>query len=187
MKKHMLIFMLLLTLSNAFPPSPILQDSMEEGTRLTLVLPDSLREIGEGAFEGTAANKVILPQNLLKIGERAFADNFFLREIVIHETVHDIKDCAFEGSVNLTIIGTVDSYVAQWAKEHDVCFIQMKSPAAWIKVLRKLCAKSVYITFAFCPVCSGMIQQYRKRAAELGKSMRPQDRPELYPIDYRFP
>ena len=187
MKKLVLILVLLLALFSLFSPGPGIQNSMAEETKSELVLPSSLLEIGEGAFEGIAANKVILPCNLLIIGERAFADNYFLREIVIPKTVQDIGNNAFEGSVNLTFFGAVDSYAARWAKEHDVYFAPSGFSTALTKTLIKLCIKNALITFGLYLACGGMIQQLGKRVTESWRSMRPQDRPELYPIDYRFP
>ena len=187
MKKVILILVILLALLCSFSPSPSIQNGMMEEAKSTFILPDSLLEIGEGAFEGIGANKVVLPRNLLKIGERAFANSCSLREIFIPDTVHDIGNYAFEGSVNLTIIGTVDGYAAQWAKEHDTCFAPSIFSTAWIKILTKLCIKNAFITLALYFAFGGMMWQLRKRSTESWKSMRPQDRPELYPIDYRFP
>ena len=48
-----------------------------------LNLPSSLKEIGNGAFEGSAISEVVFPATLTKIGMRAFADCANLKHITL--------------------------------------------------------------------------------------------------------
>jgi len=67
----------------------------------TLHLPDSLKELGYGAFEGSGQLRTIenFPESLTKVGNYAFADCQFLRDIPeIPASWGTIPDSCFAGS-----------------------------------------------------------------------------------------
>lgn len=142
--------------------------------------------IEDEAFEATAAMTVIFSDSLVRIGERAFAYSSRLREIVIPESVAYIGDSALEGVSGLVIRGAVDSYAARWASEHDIAFTPINTVQTWIKTLVQMLGVS---PVALLPVyaCPAITNRRRRTVLDAWRSMRPQDRPELYPIDYRFP
>ena len=69
----------------------------------TLILPDSVTEIGEGAFSGLEGLKtVIIPGTVKIIGENAFSNNLTLEKVIIQEGVEKIGKKAFAGCRILT-------------------------------------------------------------------------------------
>ncbi|MBQ8161233.1 MAG: leucine-rich repeat protein [Clostridia bacterium] len=83
-----------------------------------LVLPADVTEIGERAFMGVAAGKVIIPEGCRAIGSLAFADCRDLREAVLPSTLTDIAEDAFSGCENLTVIAPKGSVAADYASAH---------------------------------------------------------------------
>lgn len=71
-------------------------DAMDE-----LVLPMSVKSIGEGVFANNAITKVVLNEGLESIGEDAFL-NAKVKEITFPSTLKTIGQYAFYKSVNLT-------------------------------------------------------------------------------------
>ncbi|MEY8461710.1 leucine-rich repeat protein [Streptococcus merionis] len=65
-----------------------------------VILPDSLKHIGNRAFAGTSIEKIILPNSLETIGSEAFAGIDTLTEVVIPKSVTSASD-AFSKSMNL--------------------------------------------------------------------------------------
>lgn len=187
MKKLAILMALLFSIAMCAFPSSLLLDKTDNSASSTFVLPASLVTIRDEAFESTAAEVVIMPDSLTVIGERAFAYSRNLKEISIPKSVTYIGDQTFEGVFGLTIRGAENSYAAHWAKAHGIEFAFMETMPAWIKLLGKLLAVNgnAFLT-CFC-VFPDITLQKRRRMLELWRSMRPQDRPELYPIDYRFP
>jgi hypothetical protein len=157
----------------------------EEGSLFRL--PASLREIGESAFENTAVEMVILSESTESIGDGAFAHNNALRAVFVPDSVTYIGSQAFEGSAKLTIHGSADSYALQWAMENNVPFVMESSIPTWIKKIGKLFMGNMYYSLCFSCIWPGAVLRMRRRMEHVARSMRPQDRPELYPIDYRFP
>lgn len=173
-----------ISVTNVFVSDTMLSDIE---TSSAFILPTSLKEIGKSAFEGTTVEKVILPDSTTIIRERAFAENSSLKMIRISELVEYIGDSSFDGSINVTIVVMAGSYAANWARTHNVAFTLENNAFTWLTKLIKLLHESFLIAFSplcLCP-CAKMLRQ--RKEMKYVKSMRPQDRPELYPVDYRFP
>lgn len=107
-------------------------------------LPDTLMEIGSGAFINCYFLKTAeLPQTLTGVSEEMFAECINLTSIELPETVTDIGSSAFSGCARLTevhipdsvtnigkdafaecdalvIFTSRDSYAANWAKDNGV-------------------------------------------------------------------
>lgn len=187
MKKIALLLTLLFCICICVFPSSLLQEKTGDSSSFTFVLPASLVTIWDEAFGSTAAETVILPDSLVVIGERAFADNLNLKEITIPESVNYIGDQAFEGVFGLTIRGAEDSYAARWAQAHDIAFSTAETALNWIEAPgKRLCNSFIAALNCLC-VCPAVSLRRRRRILDMWRSMRPQDRAELYPIDYRFP
>ena len=151
------------------------------------VLPSSLIIIETEAFKGTAPVTVTLQNSTVSIGDSAFANAIALRSIYIPDSVKYIGEHAFKGIPNLTIRSEKDSYASAWAKANNVAFIQENTGFSVLKALRVLLGEHFVLSVGLCCMIPSGDFRKQKRTAYTEKSMRPQDRPELYPIDYRFP
>jgi len=187
MKKLALLLALLFSISIWFSSASLLREYPEDNTGLTFVFPASLVLIEDEAFESTAVQTLVLSEPLCQIGERAFADSPNLKTVTIPESVVYIGEHAFDGVSDLTICGEKGSYAAQWAEKHDVAFVPAETAACWVRMIVRLFGGSFFVFLPLCCIDSGAMLRLRRKAADIRKSMRPQDRPELYPIDYRFP
>lgn len=155
--------------------------------KATFKLPASLLEIEEEAFMYTAEEEVILPSSISFIGDRAFAYNENLRIVHVPESVSYIGDHTFIGSDQLTIEGKINTYAFDWAQRHDVHFVQNPSGSAWVDHLRKLYSGSLILSISLCFMNPKVQLRQRKKTEYRERSERQQDRPELYPIEYKFP
>lgn len=99
----------------------IVEDPYQSG--LKLELPSDLREIGEEAFAGVAAETVIIPDEVTRIGRRAFADSEVLR-VVIPASVTEISWDAFEGS-NLWVVYGYSQLAADLADDYQILYYDM--------------------------------------------------------------
>lgn len=151
------------------------------------VLPASLKEIHESAFEGTAVETVVVPDSTELIEDRAFAHISTLKTVCIPKTVQYIGDYAFAESLNATIKGAEDSYASSWAKMHNVAFVQDEAGLTLLAKLGNLLRGGMFLAFSLGCVCPRPQFWQRRKTKNRERSMRPQDRPELYPINYRFP
>ena len=60
-----------------------------------IVLPNSIKSIGDSAFVGTAIEKIVLPKSLEILGEAAFYTCTKLNKIVFNNRIKNIGDYAF--------------------------------------------------------------------------------------------
>ena len=71
----------------------------------TLTIPNSVTEIGEGAFSGvTGLKTIIIPGTVKTIATSAFAFNTTLETVILEEGIQKIGDRAFNGCSNLKSI-----------------------------------------------------------------------------------
>lgn len=188
MKKICVLFMawcfILLIL---IPSSPLFIENEDSASEMAFTLPGLLETIEDEAFEGIAAESITFSNSLLSIGERAFANNRYLKIVSIPESVEYIGDHAFDGSRDFTVYGSANSYAADWAREHDIMFVVAENDLYYSKELRKARTAEMCILLPLICCDPDIILRLRKCVKNAGRSMRPQDRPELNPIDYRFP
>ena len=71
------------------------------GNLTAIVIPESLREIGNFAFSYSEISSISLPQNLKTIGDYAFNNCKNLKEILIPNSVTKLGDHAFDGCSRL--------------------------------------------------------------------------------------
>ena len=69
----------------------------------SIVLPETLTTIGNGAFWGNELTSIVLPETLATIGKCAFKDNK-LTSIVLPETLTTIGNCVFYGNKLTSIV-----------------------------------------------------------------------------------
>lgn len=86
------------------------------------MLPASLQNIEESAFEGSGFTYVRLPENTKMIGSRAFAGCKNLKYIYIPGSVTLIAADAFDGVESLTIYGNEGSYAEFYSSKKGYVF-----------------------------------------------------------------
>ena len=186
MKKQILVLTLLFSILLYSSPASLLEKPEMNKSQAAFILPSALVTIESGAFENTAAEIVVISNSLTTIGEGAFANSRVLKTVYIPESVVCIGEHAFEGITNLNISGAKNSYAARWAQEHNISFVPTESAPVWVEKIRKLLHLFIYLSpvFGFCPK---LVFQQKRKTDTFVRSMRPQDRDELYIIDYKFP
>ena len=151
----------------------------------TFILPQSLLLVGESAFEATPVETVIFSPGLLQIGNRAFANMENLSDVYLPSSVTSISDSAFLRNSNLTIHGVTGSYAQQWSDKNNLSFLADYDRAASSKGEEEshpeILEASVFYQY------QDPDEKTLAGTAETSFSMRPQDRPELHPINLRFP
>ncbi len=162
-------------------------DGLESKHQSTYIFPISLQEIEEGAFSDTAAENIVFPDGLVYIGEYAFSGAKKLTDVFIPETTKYIADSAFSTTSNLLIHGVKGSYAEDWAKEHKVPFIEENIWNLILDNCKIISNQDLATDFLYKTVNPERIIKMVPRSEDENKSKRPQDRPELNPIDYRFP
>lgn len=148
--------------------------------------PGGLLLIEDEAFEGTSFKTLIFSDGFLRVGDRAFSNMSLLKNAWFPESTVFIADSAFFQSALLKIYGVDGSYAQSWAREHRIEFERMDywytSPPGLENCLWFL----IFPLFGVLLPDSDS-KRIRRYLRALVISMRPQDRPELNPIDYRFP
>ena len=181
----LLLYSLTWFLSAALPAG---RSAVSEGTNgSAIVLPAALVEIGESAFENTAAETVVIPSLVSTIRDRAFANNTRLTLVRIPESVSSIGDQTFRGSPHVKLQGAENSYAAIWAQAHNVAFVQTETFVSYVLKLANLFRKACILSLSFGFIRPATECWQRRRTKRRIISLRPQDRPELNPIDYKFP
>ena len=83
-----------------------------------LVLPASLKTIGESAFEDdTSLDEVVLPEGIETIGSRAFADSS-LTHINLPPSLNSIAGSAFDNTPHAAFHAQPGTYAYQWLEDH---------------------------------------------------------------------
>lgn len=116
-----------------------------EGRTGSYTIPDSVKTIGESAFENTVISQVIIPDTVKKIEDDGFSDNNALKSIEIPESVTEIgiaalnycddlqsviihnPECSFGyQAISFVFTGTIyglsGSTAEQYAAEHNLKF-----------------------------------------------------------------
>lgn len=79
----------------------------------TVIIPDSVRTVGDNAFGGCASlESVYLPAGITQIGDYTFNKCSVLKEITIPESVTSIGYSAFRGCIALNTVAVPDSVTA---------------------------------------------------------------------------
>lgn len=182
MKKTMARFVLLIFIV-LFPRATGYAEQIDDIA--TFVFPSSLNTIEEEAFEGTAVKTVILPDGFQFIGEEAFRENSALTDVYIPPSTEYIADTAFPTNSDLVIHGVEDSYALEWAEEHHIPFIVDNIWKSIVGNGNTVRIQEIGLAFLSLIIIPKKITQIGSRAQD--ESIRPKNRPELYPIEYSFP
>ena len=187
MSRSMIIVLVVLLAISPISFPTACADMAEVKSQAVFIMPISLQEIEEEAFSGTAAEIVIFPEGFLRIGDNAFEQALQLTDVYIPDTTKYIADSAFSINPDLTIHGVKGSYAQKWAKKHKVPFV---ADNIWVAVVRRVGSpdtNGIQIDHYIAAINPEKIIGVHERGEDEGKSKRPQDHPELNPIDYRFP
>ena len=151
------------------------------------VFPSSIEIIEDEAFEGTAVETVVFPEGLISIGSRAFENVLDIKDIYIPDTTAYIADSAFSITSKLTIHGITGSYAKDWANSHEIPFVPDNVWNAIVPSGRKSNTRTYSIKKVVAAFVLIILLKYFRLSYYELRSRRPQDRPELNPIDYCFP
>lgn len=123
-----------------------------------------------------------LPASLMIIDEEAFAETG-IKAVALGDKVSYIGAAAFPRDI--LIYGEEGSYAQQWAEENGYCF---QSENAWnIDYTPLLSLLLLVQAWLFVPAVDTQHEYRFRRVTAYLRDMRPQERKELYPINYRFP
>lgn len=186
MKKYICI--LLAMLFAAFSPCGAASASCaDRAPQVGFTFPASLKIICDGAFEDTAAEFIILPEGVRYIGDTAFRNNLNLTDAYIPITVEYIGEFVFTDTLKLTIHGNENSYAHTWAKEHEIVF-EKEIGLTPVIVGRRLAIARFALIVYYLQIISILITTHiGNYTTNRIRGMRPKERPELNPIDYKFP
>lgn len=123
-----------------------------------ITLPDSLRSLGACAFQYCEALTdvelgagltvipescfladrslvtIVCPQQMTKVEANAFKNATSFREITLNRRITSIDSTAFSYPAKLTIYGITGTYPETFAKEQDITFVPLNSPATAIRL-----------------------------------------------------
>lgn len=152
-------------------------------TESVSTFPLSLKEIGTEAFSGTLLTTLVFNAGLEIIEPYAFNNIATLESVYFPESLKRIDEHAFPARV--AVFCVKGSYAEQWAKVNDYSFSVVD---IWnTKMIRVVILRLLLSCFIIIEISVEKTENKLKRMQKLLISMRPQDRIELYPIDYRFP
>jgi len=163
------------------PPNQISYDGH------TSIMPKSLQIVEEEAFANTAIQILVFQEGLQYVESNAFSSMLQLQEIYFPASVKSIADTAFSSSALKIIRGIQGTYAQEWADRHGIAF---KQPDSIIQVAEKERISAAVLLAWIGILCLPPMNEVQKIKQYLRSfliSMRPQDRAELHPIDYRFP
>ena len=177
-----LLFLIILPLSRTISAE---ETGAEEES--LFILPSSLMIIEDEAFEGVAAQTVVLPNGFLSIGKGAFENAPYLKDIYIPESTQYIDDSAFSINSDLTVHGIDGSYAKDWACKNEIPFVIDDVWSIFVPSGRFSNTLSKPINRPIAIIVLVILFELFRLNYFAVRSRRPQDRPELYPISYRFP
>lgn len=181
MKKSLYVLVTLLLITFFLFSAAYAEETYEPDTS-GFHFPSGLQVVEDEAFSGTAAEEIVFPDGFIYLGENAFEGNSELTDVYIPPSTQYIADTAFPMNSALIIHGVEDSYAQEWAEENNVPFVVEN---IWKPILKTVSIQKIGIAFLFQIVIPKKIIKIGSRAED--ESIRPQDRPEMYPIDYSFP
>ena len=185
--KKAVVLLLLIYLGFVFSfPYTAFAEIVSDDSGTTFIAPASLQRVEKEAFADVATRTVVFQEGFRYLGDEVFKGAFQLKNVYIPKTTAYISDSAFSTNIGVSIHSTVGSYAQRWAKKHQVAFVADYTYA--FEAERELVITRYYQKAYFMHTIKPQEEiRIAIRADNKDRSMRPQDRPELNPIDYRFP
>lgn len=160
-------------------------DALYKDKKMPFNFPASLQVVGDWAFANTGIDAAVFSDELMYIGKFAFCNASEFHNVYIPPKTMFIGTDAFPGGT--VVHGVENSYVGEWACKNGYLFVD---DDIWSKVVfkAKLCLEQIFsFSFTTCLLNKTNVLSLLNRKRKFVKSMRPKDRPELWPINYRFP
>ena len=154
-------------------------------TILKASFPDSLYYIGDEAFSDTSIEVAVFSNTLQSIGINAFLNAKRMTDVYIPAKTEHIGSNAFPEQA--FIHGAEGSYAKTWALQNSYVFIEDDIWNFKSDFPNPYYSLSLALLGYVLPIDTGLMEWIRRQTIKYVKSMRPKDRPELYPINYRFP
>ena len=185
------LFSLLFTIHFCVPTLPIRSEDTVHSTltaastKSLALFPASLQTISDEALAGTAIEVAVFNDELLYIGGQLFENAALLKDVFVQAKTEFIGNDAFP--IGTLLHGAAGTYAQQWAEANGYHYVvddsafTAKSPEATPLLTIP------FFFWAYIPDDKRRSSLLRRLHQVFVKSMRPQDRPELAPIDYRFP
>lgn len=188
MRKNAAVLLLAFFFLTLIPPG--LASAQEDNTAPVAVyhLPAAIKVIEDEAFAKTGVKAVVFRAGIAHVGEKVFSGARFLTDIFFPASMKRLDDSFFPRNPGLTIHSLKNSNVADRVREQQIPFVQPNA-----EILTPISANAIYSesripnNWRIRLLASEKQVNLHERGADEGKSLRPQDRPELNPIDYRFP
>jgi len=187
MKKKIAALFVVLFVITLFPFQHAEAERLGPVPETSFVFPASLQVIEEEVFSGTAAQTLVFQSGLLCILENAFSGAVNLMDVYIPASAEKIARSAFPINAALVIHGEEDSYSQKWAEENNVPFVVENNWSLGTNHGMRSGGRRSETAFVQYGLTFGEVRKSVCRTENRNRSMRPQDRPELNPIDYRFP
>ena len=187
MKRNAVLSLLLALLFVISPFSVAWAEDADGMKDARFIMPASLEVIEDGAFESTAAKTVVLQEGVLRLGDGAFDHAPYLTDIYIPSTVEYIGNPGAGENRALTVHGESGSYAEEWAREHQLVFVPTIVLSLSDQNKKTLNTRGIAVSRFAAAAILKRNDGINEQTADDEKSMRPQDRAELNPIDYRFP
>ena len=187
MKKNLARLMVLIIIVLLLPSNFAYADQSTDSSRAIFVLPSSLLVVGEEAFSNTLAETAFFPEGFQQIQDKAFAGAQRLKDVYIPKSTQYIADSALPLTHAIRIHGVNNSFAKRWSAKHHIPFSAdyiWRSLLHNEEILNTLRLPNDSYVHTINP--REVITVHNRRQYE-DKSRRPQDRPELNPIDYKFP
>lgn len=162
-------------------------EGLQQEEKSAFILPLSLIEIEEEGFSGTNVQTVVFPEGFMTLQDGVFEHALKLRRVYLPSSTAYIAESAFPKKADLTICGAERSYAQEWAERHQYSFVPSETgqlPTGSGKKTGDYRGEDAFFYRTSIPASMIFLIPLSKTK---NRSRRPQDRPELNPIDYRFP
>lgn len=188
MRKIPFALAVFLVVAVMFPPFSFAGEEERQGPRESVfIFPSAVLIVEESAFEGTAVKTVVFPDGFREIGKNAFRGAEKLADVFAPASTKRIGKNAFPENNGFTIHGVEGSYAEKWAEKHRIPFVVDDVWRARIETRNYLGFQGDAADRIVVTINPDKSIFSHARGEDDCRSRRPQDRPELYPIDYRFP
>jgi hypothetical protein len=184
-KKYIAALLLLQVLAAFLTSSIPAAEKADYDSQTAFVLPAFLQTVEEDAFAGTAVQTVVFPKGFIRVLDGAFDGVGTLTDVYLPLSAGTIGKGAFPDNEVLTVHAVKGSTAQRWANAHRTHFHEEE-----VRMPPVLPGSSADLHRDSLGTLHRVLPPERKTGPVRDDrviSLRPQDRPELNPIDYRFP